>query len=55
MLFTKTKPINGRPKGDKKKRNCGRTDRERRKKMIDEHLKLLTKPRTILFYKNNKK
>ena len=39
----------------RRKRNCGRTDGERRKKMIDEHLKLLTKPRTILFYKNNKK
>ena len=37
------------------KRNCGRADEGRRKKMIDEHLKLLTMPRTILFYNNYKK
>ena len=27
---------------------------EKEKKMIDENFKLLTMPRTILFYKNNK-
>ena len=37
--------MNGREKGCKKKRNCGRTDGERRKKMIDKHFKLLTMPR----------
>ena len=36
----------------RRKRNCGRTDGERRKKMIDdEHLKLSFMLRTILFYK----
>ena len=39
----------------RKKRNCGRADGERGKNMIDKHLKLLTMPRAILFYKNYKK
>jgi len=48
----KSSAINGRAKGSKHKRNCGRVDGERRKKMIDdEHLKLLFMLRTILFYK----
>ena len=61
----KISAINGRAKGGKKKRNCGHAEEEKRncghaeeekrKKMIDEHLKLLTMPRTILFYKNYKK
>ena len=38
----KSSAINGRAKGGKKKRNCGRANGERRKKMIDKHLKLLT-------------
>ena len=45
----KSSAINGRAKGGKKKRNCGRADGERRNKMMDEHLKLLTMPRSILF------
>ena len=36
-------------KGGKKKRNCRGTDGLRRK---NEHLKSLTLPHTILFYKN---
>ena len=48
----KSSIINGRAKGNKYKRNCGRADGERRKKMIDdEHLKLLIMLPTILFYK----
>ena len=41
----KSSAINGRAKGGKKNINCGRADGEMRKKMIDEHLKLLTMPR----------
>ena len=33
----------------RKRKNCGSADGERRKKMIDEHFKLLTMPRTVLF------
>ena len=51
----KSSAINGRAKGGKKKRNCGQADGERRKKMIDEHLKLLTMPGTILLCKKYKK
>ena len=36
----KNSTINGRAKGGKKTRNCGRADGERRKKLIDKHLKL---------------
>ena len=46
---SKSSAKNGRAKGGKKKGKCGLSDGERRKKMIDEHLKLLTMPRTILF------
>jgi len=48
----KSSAINGRAKEGKKKRNCECADGERREKMNDEHLKKLTMPRTILFYKN---
>ena len=50
----KSSAINERAKEGKKKRNCGHADGGRRKRIIDEYLKLLTMPRTILFYKNYK-
>jgi len=40
--YFKISTINGRAKGGKKKRNCRRADGERRKKMIDNYLKLFT-------------
>ena len=48
----KSSAINGRAKGSKKQRTCRHADEERRK---NEHLKLSTMPRTILFYENYKK
>ena len=50
----KSSAINGRAKGGNKKRNCGHADGDGEKKMIVEHLKLLTVPHIILFYKNIK-
>ena len=32
------------------RKKCGRSERERRKKMIDEHFKLLTIPRTSFYF-----
>ena len=55
QTFVQISAIIGRAKGGKKLRNCEHADRERRIKMVDEHLKLLTMARTILFYKNYEK